>query len=92
MQGRRRPVNADGFYTGSAQPGDFGRIERSLEQVLGYERQLWWLVTAPDGSGCSLNPAIHTVIEHSDGSISVTPSIVTRTWHGYLEAGIWRAI
>jgi len=37
----------------------------------------------------------HTVIEHENGTISVSPSILingTGTWHGFLEKGIWREI
>jgi hypothetical protein len=32
----------------------------------------------------------HTVVEHDDGTISVTPSIVGFKIHGYIEKGIWR--
>lgn len=35
----------------------------------------------------------HKVIEHEDGTITVSPSILINgggTWHGYLEKGIWR--
>ena len=41
----------------------------------------------------------HDVVEHEDGTITVSPSIqVTRRidepelWHGYLERGIWRTL
>lgn len=37
----------------------------------------------------------HKVIEHEDGTITVSPSILitgTGTWHGYLEKGIWREV
>ena len=42
----------------------------------------------------------HDVTEHDDGTITVSPSILleanTRAgdlrWHGYLEAGVWRAL
>lgn len=43
----------------------------------------------------------HTVVEHEDGTISVSPSIlisvpdnsgnIHELWHGYLEKGIWRS-
>lgn len=37
----------------------------------------------------------HEVIEHEDGTITVSPSILVQqppigSWHGYLERGIWR--
>ena len=43
----------------------------------------------------------HTVTEHEDGTITVSPSIlitmrgpedVEKTWHGFLEKGIWREV
>lgn len=92
VKGRRVPLNKDGFFVDFGQPGDFGRIKRTIEQVHGLQDQLYWQVIAPDGSSCKLSPEIHEVFEHSDGSISVTPSIVTKTWHGWLVAGVWKAV
>jgi len=89
MLGRRRPLTPEGLYADEEQPGDYGRLKRTLEQVLMHDRMLWWSVKAPDGSGCSLNPNIHHVTEHEDGTITVSPSIITRTWHGWLKRGIW---
>lgn len=89
VKGRRVPVDKDGFFVNFGQPGDYGRIKRTLQQVHGFQDQLYWQVIAPDGSSCKLSPDVHTVIEHSDGTISVTPSIVTKTWHGWLKQGIW---
>lgn len=47
------------------------------------------------------NFTAHEVVEHADGTITVSPSILInpigeyhnpaeKTWHGYLEKGIWR--
>jgi hypothetical protein len=41
------------------------------------------------------NLSRHDVVEHEDGTITVSPSILVtqgegRQWHGYLERGIWR--
>lgn len=40
------------------------------------------------------NLSKHNVIEHEDGTITVSPSILITgfdgQWHGYLEKGIWR--
>lgn len=61
---------------------------------------------APDGTWmCGLPVAgfgigrlgNHTVTEHEDGTITVSPSILVETgdgrrWHGYLERGVWRAL
>ena len=41
------------------------------------------------------NLQAHTVTEHEDGTISVSPSILihsTPPWHGYLERGRWRVV
>lgn len=36
----------------------------------------------------------HKVVEHDDGTITVSPSILITShlgsWHGFLERGIWR--
>ena len=74
------------------QPGDYGRVSGKKPDMVTDE--IWdmhcrWQVKAPDGSLASLNPAIHTVTEHADGTITVEPSIVTSTWHGWLRAGVW---
>lgn len=87
--GRRVPVSKDGLMIGFGQPGDYGRHQRTLAQVHGCEDQLYWNVVAPDGSSCKLNPTVHRVIEHDDNSITVEPSIVTATWHGWLHRGLW---
>lgn len=43
----------------------------------------------------------HDVVEHEDGTITVSPSILLadyddqgneKTWHGYLERGAWREV
>lgn len=41
--------------------------------------------------------SLHQVVEHEDGTITVSPSILVETgdgrrWHGYLERGVWRAL
>lgn len=39
------------------------------------------------------NLSKHTVVEHEDGTITVSPSILItgheEQWHGYLQSGIW---
>jgi hypothetical protein len=57
-------------------------------------RSGWWQVTCPDGSGGSLNPDIHTIVEHEDGTITVSPSIdmsqrSPEKWHGFLKSGVF---
>lgn len=40
--------------------------------------------------------AKHDVIEHEDGTITVSPSILIddgrNQWHGHLERGVWREV
>lgn len=43
------------------------------------------------------NLSAHQVIEHKDGTVTVSPSILVgeqgrRLWHGYLERGVWREV
>jgi hypothetical protein len=69
------------------QPGDYAKWRMGL-----------WLIVTPNGLHGSLRDTIHTIIEHDDGTITVSPSILvslrdnlgTKSWHGYLERGIWR--
>jgi len=52
----------------------------------------------PPHPGISIGSlSAHTVVEHEDGTITVSPSIFFNMdhpdhprWHGYLEHGIWR--
>lgn len=56
-----------------------------------------WYIHFPDGKGDGLlgNLANHQVEEHEDGTVSVTPSILTYVGspkdgrHGYLTKGVW---
>lgn len=56
-----------------------------------------WFCTTPNGLLGSLGH--HAVTCHEDGTITVSPSILVtgaevcggpKTWHGYLERGVWR--
>ena len=56
------------------------------------EGMQWWIKT-PAGDLGRLSK--HEVVEHEDGTITVSPSILVSTpkgeaWHGFLERGIWR--
>ncbi len=73
-------------------PGEYG---------LGSDGQ--WFGCPPselDDNGFPLtaNLSRHQVIEHDDGTITVSPSILItkphagQLWHGYLEHGVWRDI
>lgn len=56
-----------------------------------------WYCKTPNGHIGNLGN--HDIVEHEDGAITVSPSILVSTeydgkyrqlWHGYLEKGIWR--
>jgi hypothetical protein len=58
-----------------------------------------WHAMTPNGHLAGL--AAHDVMEHEDGTITVSPSILVSTndgagtpdrelWHGFLERGVWR--
>lgn len=52
----------------------------------------WWAVTP---NGLVGNLSNHEVIEHDDGTITVSPSILVdgeTSWHGYLRAGVWESV
>ena len=56
----------------------------------------WWWGRAPNGLLANLKN--HEVVEHEDGSITVSPSIrVERSgvapleWHGFLTKGEWKS-
>lgn len=64
-----------------------------------------WMIHFPEpkdslGTGVTGNLAAHTVTEHEDGTITVSPSILVSGQdgerrferHGYLERGIWRDV
>jgi hypothetical protein len=60
-----------------------------------------WFACIPVGYDQSGFPLVaglsqHMVVEHEDGTITVSPSILVRgqhrTWHGYLERGMFRRV
>lgn len=97
FQGHRVQPNAKGLLDPGAmdKPGAYGRITADI--VKAHPRQGQWQVTCPDGSQCSLNPDVHTVTEHEDGTISVHPSIDLSDlpwngWHGWLKKGVFESV
>lgn len=52
----------------------------------------YWMLLLPNGLLGSI--VTHTIVEHEDNTITVSPSILTKdhkeSWHGYLEKGVWR--
>ena len=95
MIGKRKDLirREDGTYD-CHEPGEYGKDNDGL-----------WYCCAPtpvDSDGFGYHGALgdgsgnrgHKVVEHDDGTITVSPSIlITRhdgQWHGYLERGVWR--
>lgn len=79
MIGRRIYPDERGALT--MREGDYGRDGQGV-----------WHVRPP---GCHAGSIPHhEVVEHEDGTITVSPSILLQdengTWHGYLERGVWR--
>lgn len=75
------------------QPGDYGYWWEGGH----------WVAETPNGHGVNLGG--HKVVEHEDGTITVSPSIAVyssrpsgapagmesyQVYHGFLEAGVWR--
>jgi hypothetical protein len=83
MQGKRKHTNDEGDL--GLLPGEYGW---SLYGSC-------WYCCTPNGHMGNLSA--HDVIEHDDGTITVSPSILvsddqSELWHGYLERGVWREV
>lgn len=85
MTGRRVDADPDEpnqYPYPKLQSGEYGK---GLDGVW-YARPPW--------KHASGNLKGHTVTEHDDGTITVSPSILIQTvvgdWHGFLERGVWR--
>jgi len=83
----RRLDQLQEFYQG--QPGDYCKV--TSDEPGAAPGHVIWYVRDPAGRVGALRD--HTVIEHEDGTISVSPSILDPSpggWHGFLERGEWR--
>jgi hypothetical protein len=81
IQGKRRP--------------DETEPHRLAEGEYAKYNGVWYGAVPKPGSFLLANMARHTVIEHDDVTISVSPSLLceknpSNKWHGYLERGVWR--
>jgi hypothetical protein len=104
MNGRRIYPDENGWFTGKLEPGDYVKVDPKrmadgspLSEGVA-KCYPYWMGMAPNGHSCALGA--HTVIEHEDGTVTVSPSILISTcreeqnvelWHGYLERGVWRS-
>lgn len=86
MVGRRVPDGEPGVVPYVS--GDYGRWNG-----------VWYVRPPLNSAGESYVGSVrnHTVVEHDDGTITVSPSILQKwgdgeeIWHGFLERGIWRS-
>ncbi len=70
-------------------PGDYGKDEKGV-----------WRCRPPIPDHGTLGDlSQHQVTEHEDGTITVSPSILIhygpelqKSWHGFLEKGVWRTV
>jgi hypothetical protein len=89
QQCRRRDLEPpDKLVPAGLQDGDYWKNPRT---------GVWWLYLDGCGPG---RLSDHKVIEHDDGTVTVSPSILIschhegheRHRHGYLEHGVWREV
>lgn len=95
VQGQRVMPNDDG-YLDPAEINKPARYGRATAERVRDSRAGWWEVTTPDGHVGSLNPEVHKIEEHDDGTITVSPSLDMSKrhpggWHGYLRRGIFES-
>lgn len=82
MQGKRVDRLDDSIF----QSGEYGKISNGD-----------WYCCPPDTDLIG-NLRGHQVVEHEDGTITVSPSILInarhrgKEWHGFLERGVWRQV
>jgi hypothetical protein len=66
-------------------PGDYFKLSTTPPE---------FIVCCPSGHVASIRN--HTIVEHEDGTITASPSILINwgdaQWHGYLEKGVWREV
>jgi hypothetical protein len=103
MKGRRIEPDPYGWFGRKMEPGDYVRVAPTANadgtplraDFSEHWRGPYWLVCTPNGHVGNL--ANHTVVEHEDGTITASPSILISgprgmLWHGYLERGVWRSV
>lgn len=75
-----------------APPGAYMKVQTRQQSELVEGRLVdWcWYVRDPLGDVCTIRDN-HRVVEHPDGTITVTPSIINPngSYHGFLRAGVW---
>jgi hypothetical protein len=88
MQGKRvdeQPGEKGQYPFPRLQPGEYGKGRDGI----------WYCVPPAWDDAMPGNLGGHKIIEHEDGTITVSPSILIsegqgHSWHGFLERGVWR--
>ena len=94
MQGQRTDIDLYNPVGPRMKPGDYGKDTDGIWHCCAPRDTGDWFTNfhgcLGDGSGVKG----HKVVEHEDGSITVSPSILINrydgSWHGFLECGVWR--
>jgi len=89
MKGRRVEWPADWR---DSQPGDYMKVPPDEGPHRPDGSPVWYIRDPAGNVGTLLT---HTVEEHEDGTITVSPSILDPSpggWHGWLERGVWRSV
>lgn len=100
MKGRRLHPDENGWFNQKLEPGDYVKVDPQRmadgSPLADWVRKKYpmWLCCSPNGHAANLQR--HTVVEHEDGTITVSPSILIsdntgELWHGYLERGVYRS-
>jgi len=106
MIGRRLQPDENGWFSDKLEPGDYVKVDPKrmpdgspLHDGFEKHGYPFWICCSPNGHAGNLKA--HEVIEHEDGTITVSPSIlisrgghgsgkpVEELWHGFLRRGVW---
>lgn len=83
MQGRRVAFYP-GFPREDGRPGDYCKVPPSVDPRGDHV----WYAVGPDGIAGAI--VTHDVVEHDDGTITCSPSLVMPSgYHGHLQRGVW---
>ncbi|MDH4263965.1 MAG: hypothetical protein OEV78_13085 [Spirochaetia bacterium] len=88
MQGKRVYADINGAIK-NLNNGEYGFCKHVSEKT----GQQLWIGKTPNGDIFTLkNGSNHIIKENEDKTITVSPSIVTGNWHGWLKNGIWQSV
>lgn len=93
MNGRRVMPETEGHLP-RLEPGDYGYATATRVNAHGPK---YWEICTPNGHCAGIHSNAHTITEHGDGTISVTPELhinngTKDVWVGTLTAGEWTQV